>query len=152
MAFTVIRLVDKNKITEKAPVGFSWTTLFFGFFVPLTRNDGIYALIMLGASIITFGIANLIFPFIYNKIFIQSLVKKGFKAKSYEPIYKDSKRLSVKKEKAMIREEAGFGAEGIVAKTFVEKNTKEEEILSGDVRMLIGAKDSGGGKISFQIL
>ena len=68
---------------------------------------------MLGASIITFGIAQLIFPFIYNKIFIQSLVKKGFKAKSYEPIYKDSKRLNVKKEKAMIREEAGFGAEGI---------------------------------------
>ena len=48
-------------------LGFSWTTLFFGLFVPLLRGDFKWAAIMLVLAIITCGISWLVMPFIYNK-------------------------------------------------------------------------------------
>lgn len=68
-------VTDKKKT---APVGFSWTTFFFGFFVPLLRKDIKWAIIMLILQIITLGIAYFIFPFIYNKIYIKSLISDGY--------------------------------------------------------------------------
>lgn len=72
-----------RKIVKK---GFSWTTFFFGLFVPLIRGDLKWATIMFlllaldvvftdGAYSIVVG---LIFSFIYNKIYIKSLLEKGY--------------------------------------------------------------------------
>ena len=109
MAFTTLILEDKNKITKEAPVGFSWTTLVFSFLVPLTRNDWKYALIMLVAVPCTLGISVfVIFPLIYNRIYIQSLVKNGFKSKKYHAIYYDKKRISQKEELSLIRAKVGI--------------------------------------------
>ncbi len=93
--------------TRKAPVGFSWTTLMFSWFVPLQRHNfkwlaimflcGFPVSIAISANITEFStypryiaffmiffsvICRLVFPFIYNKIHIQELIKKGFRAKS----------------------------------------------------------------------
>lgn len=57
-------------------VGFSWTTFFFGPFVPLFRKDFLWFIILLILIFIPF--ANLVMAFIYNKIYTQKLVKKGF--------------------------------------------------------------------------
>tara|TARA_B100001093_G_scaffold500609_1_gene551295 strand:+ start:2076 stop:2378 length:303 start_codon:yes stop_codon:yes gene_type:complete len=65
-----------------APVGFSWTTLCFGFFPALFRGDMKWGAIQLGLAIVTSGIALFVFPFIYNKIFIKELIAKGFKVDS----------------------------------------------------------------------
>ena len=70
--------MKKDKLTKKGFVGFSWTTLFFGFFVPLFRGDVSWAVIMLLASFFTAGISNIIFAFIYNKRYTESLLKEGF--------------------------------------------------------------------------
>jgi hypothetical protein len=67
--------------TKEAPVGFSWTMLFFGVFVPLFRGDFKWALITFLAAIVTFGISWFVFPFIYNKLYIKDLLSKGFKVK-----------------------------------------------------------------------
>lgn len=67
--------------TREAPVGFSWTTLFFGGFVPLVRSDWKWALISFLLSVVTAGVSWLIFPFVYNKLYIRSLVENGFEAK-----------------------------------------------------------------------
>ena len=66
-------------ITKNAPVGFSWTTLFFSGFPALFRGDIKWCIIQLLLSITC--ISQLIFAFIYNKIFIQKLLEKGFKVK-----------------------------------------------------------------------
>ena len=63
-----IRIVHKKSGIEKnCFVGYSWTYFFFGFFVPIFRGEisiGIFHLIF---SIVTFGLFQLVMPFLYNK-------------------------------------------------------------------------------------
>lgn len=83
-------------VSKEVKVGFSWTTFFFGFIVPLVRGDVKWALIMfvLGviASVPTMGIGGLvcdiIFAVIYNKIYIKDLLMKG-----YQPANEDAKNI-----------------------------------------------------------
>lgn len=83
MAFASIYFQDKNRIVKEAPVGFSWTTLIFGFFPALIRGDWLWAIIILGVGVFTFGISTIVFAFIYNRLYIQGLMKNGFKVKNY---------------------------------------------------------------------
>jgi hypothetical protein len=62
----------------EAPIGFSFTTLFFGIFVPLLRGDVSGSIIMLIATFLTGGLAWLVFPFIYNEMYIKALQKQGY--------------------------------------------------------------------------
>ncbi|QLB23316.1 hypothetical protein [Phocoenobacter skyensis] len=81
MAFASIMFENKNTDSVKeAPVGFSWTTLFFWFFPALFRGDFKYTIIMFVLAIFTAGISILIFPFIYNKLYIKDLMAAGYKA------------------------------------------------------------------------
>ena len=41
------------------------------------------AIIMLVASVFTFGFAGIIFAFIYNRLYIQNLLKQGFEVQNY---------------------------------------------------------------------
>ena len=59
-------------------VGYSWTYFLFGFFVPIFRGEitiGIFHLIF---SIVTFGIFQLVMPFLYNKQFTTRLLTEGW--------------------------------------------------------------------------
>lgn len=80
-----------------APLGFSWTTLFFGGIVFLFRKDWkmffIWCIIQCAMYFSTYGdpefdaiddawaafIVNLVFAFIYNKMYIKALIAKGWK-------------------------------------------------------------------------
>ena len=64
---------------RRAPIGFSFTVLFFGCFPPLFRGDFKWAFIMAALFFLTFGISHFIFMFIYNKLYITDLVNQGFK-------------------------------------------------------------------------
>ena len=83
MAFATIKLKSKNGAIKEAPVGFSWTTFFVSAFVPLFRGDWTWALIMLIASFITLGLAGILFAFIYNRLYIEGLLKQGYEVISY---------------------------------------------------------------------
>ena len=63
---------------KEVKLGFSWTTLFFSILVPLFRGDFLWFIIMIIADSLTFGIAWLIFPFIYNKIYLKNVLEKGY--------------------------------------------------------------------------
>jgi hypothetical protein len=78
----------RNPLTgekKKRKRGFSWTTLFFGAFVPLFRADwkffGIGMLVVL-ASLFTAGIVGLVYwivaAFKYNEWHLNGLRDKGF--------------------------------------------------------------------------
>jgi hypothetical protein len=81
MAYDVLNLKNpKTTEIKAAPVGFSWTVLFFGPWPALFRQDWLWALIMFVPLFFTMGITNIIFAFIYNKVHIKNLIMdKGFK-------------------------------------------------------------------------
>lgn len=83
MAYTSIMFENpKTGEIREAPVGFSWTVFFFGFFPALFRSDWKWAAIMFLLALFTYGLSGLVFMFIYNKLYIKNLIASGFKAKS----------------------------------------------------------------------
>ena len=80
-----IKAKHKQSGVEKyCHVGYSWTYFFFGFFVPIFRGEisiGIYHLIF---SIITFGIFQLVMPFLYNKQSSIRLLTNGWELNDTE--------------------------------------------------------------------
>ncbi len=100
--------LKKEKEVKTAVIGFSWTTFFFGFFVPLFRKDWIHAIIFAVISFIVtlpikkeiLGIENqmmisliflavsvilgVIFGFVYNRLYINGLLKKGWSSERAE--------------------------------------------------------------------
>lgn len=78
MAFAKVFL--KNPRTgqmREAPVGFSWTMFFFGFFPPLLRGDWITAVVLL---ILSFCFPGIILSFFYNKMYLRRMINEGFEA------------------------------------------------------------------------
>lgn len=84
---TAVRLKHKDTgIPKTGFFGFSWTSLFFGFFPALFRGDymtfigGFAIQLILGAF--TFGlgaiIASIVWAFIYNKYFTTKLLERGY--------------------------------------------------------------------------
>lgn len=67
---------------RQAPVGFSWTTLLFGFFPALIRGHWTGALVIFLVGFLTFGLSQLVFAFIYNKMYVKHLLGDGFKLSS----------------------------------------------------------------------
>lgn len=65
-------------IPKEVKVGFSWTTLFFGFFPALFRGDFKWAIIMFLLACVTMGVSWVVFPFIYNKLYIKEIISKGW--------------------------------------------------------------------------
>lgn len=63
---------------KQVKIGFSWTMLFFGVFVPLFRGDLKWTILILISVIITSGLAWFVFPFIYNRMYINGLLDKGW--------------------------------------------------------------------------
>lgn len=77
----------------QAPVGFSWTTFFFGMIPALFRKDWLGALLILIGNIVVSIVASAVSPlsclilyfaywtylgYLYNKYYIESLIKKGY--------------------------------------------------------------------------
>ena len=69
---------NESGLTKIGCYGFSWTYLFFGFFVPMFRGElGVGALHIVFA-LFSFGISNIIFAFIYNKQYLRRQLECGW--------------------------------------------------------------------------
>ncbi|MCM3749515.1 hypothetical protein M3223_19360 [Paenibacillus pasadenensis] len=99
----MIELSNATGKVKKVKVGFSWTTLIFGFFPALFRRDwkwaGVIFILIVLASTPTAGtgwvFVHAVFAFIYNKIYITNLLKSG-----YYPV--DSQSKTILEEKGML--------------------------------------------------
>lgn len=75
------KLYLKNPYTgtvREAPVGFSWTVLFFGFFPPVFRSDWRGFVMIFLFWLFAPVLSNFIFMFIYNRMYLKSLIRDGF--------------------------------------------------------------------------
>ncbi|MEO2207890.1 DUF2628 domain-containing protein [Paenibacillus pabuli] len=87
-----IFLQNSAGVTKNVKVGFSWTTLFFGFLPALFRGDLKWAVIMFliaaAIGVFTFGfgawVSGIVFSFVYNKIYIKELLEKGYRPANAE--------------------------------------------------------------------
>lgn len=90
MAFTTLLLEHPVTGAQKqAPVGVSWTVLFFCFFPPLFRGDIKWGLIMLAFWLLSAGLfsswlVHLVFMFFYNKLYIKELLAEGYQVRSLD--------------------------------------------------------------------
>lgn len=86
-----MRVVLENDrgLIKEVKAGFSWTTLFFVFFPALFRGDLKWAAIMIVVSLVaglltswmgSIGVvvSQIIFAFVYNKIYIKELLEYGY--------------------------------------------------------------------------
>ncbi len=78
MAHTKIVLTNGIEL-KTAPIGYSWTTLFFGPIPAAMRGDWPWAIGLTIGNILTYGLAGLVCSFFYNKQYAKSLINKGYK-------------------------------------------------------------------------
>lgn len=78
MATRVLLRHPSSGLIKKGYFGFSWTYLFFGWFVPLFRGELSVALLHLIFTLVTFGIWQFITAFLYNKQFMTRQLEKGY--------------------------------------------------------------------------
>jgi len=89
----MVRLKHESGVIKECPTGYSWTTLFFGCFVPLFRGDikwaAILFLILVVAGGVSVGVgsfvADAVFAVFYNEMYIKDLLEQG-----YRPIDKET--------------------------------------------------------------
>lgn len=70
---------SQTGLLKECPMGFSWTTLAFGWFVPFYRGWFLYFFIYLITTILTLGLASvLILPWVINRQYIKYLLEMSF--------------------------------------------------------------------------
>ena len=81
------KIVLKHKdsgINKNGFVGYCWTYFFFGFFVPIFRGEIMIGIFHLIFSLVTFGIFQLVMPFLYNKQYSTRLLTTGWELNDSE--------------------------------------------------------------------
>ena len=78
MAKTIVIKHEASGMMKTGVYGFSWTYLFFGWFVPIFRGElGVAALHFI-FTFLTFGLWQFIFCFIYNKQYMTRMLTNGW--------------------------------------------------------------------------
>jgi len=78
MATSVLMRHGESGLTRKGYVGFSWTYLFFGWFVPLFRGELVVAALHLLFTLVTGGLWQLIVCFLYNRQYMTRMLTSGW--------------------------------------------------------------------------
>ena len=97
--------LGKEEEIKIVKIGFSWITFFFGFLVPFYRKDWKTGWILLTITAISHMMSPIlmflilvVFSFLYNKIYINMLLKSGwrFATKDDEILWENKKEMAEK--------------------------------------------------------
>jgi hypothetical protein len=69
---------SNSGLNKPGYVGYCWTYFFFSFFVPIFRGEILIGVLHLIFSIVTFGLFQLVIPFLYNKQFTSRMLTSGW--------------------------------------------------------------------------
>lgn len=84
MATVVMIKHPASGLVRKGFHGFSWTYLFFGWWVPLFRGEIGLAILHLIVTLCTFGLWQLIVAFLYNRQYMTRMLEKGYQLSDTE--------------------------------------------------------------------
>lgn len=75
-----VRIVHADSgLVKTGYIGYSWTYLLFGWFVPLVRGELGVAVLHLAITIVSAGLSHLIFAFIYNRQYMNRMLTSGWR-------------------------------------------------------------------------
>ena len=75
---------DNSGLNKPGYVGYCWTYFFFSFFVPIFRGEILIGVLHLIFSVVTFGLFQLVIPFLYNKQFTSRMLTSGWELSDTE--------------------------------------------------------------------
>ena len=88
-----VRLVHASSgIVKEGYVGYSWTYLVFGWFVPVVRGELGVGVLHLVITLVSFGISQLVFPFLYNRQYMVRMLTNGWELDVTDPNYELARR------------------------------------------------------------
>lgn len=74
-----VRIIHRDSgLVKTGYIGYSWTYLLFGWFVPLIRGELGIAVLHLVITVFSAGLSQLIFPFIFNRQYMQRMLTAGW--------------------------------------------------------------------------
>ena len=83
-----VRIIHSvSGIAKSGYVGFSWTYLLFGWFVPVIRGELGVGVLHLVITFVSFGLSQLIFPFLYNRQYMNRMLTVGWALDTNDPNY-----------------------------------------------------------------
>ena len=92
MAKKVALIHPQTGLMKSGFYGFSWTFLFFGWFVPLFRGELVIALLHFTITVITIGLWQIIFAFLYNKQYTTRLLEKRYVLNDTEEVNEEARQ------------------------------------------------------------
>ncbi len=88
-----VRILHRESgLVKTGYIGYSWTYLLFGWFVPLIRGELAVAVLHLVITVFSAGISQLIFPFIFNRQYMQRMLTAGWHLDSLDANYELAQR------------------------------------------------------------
>jgi hypothetical protein len=83
-----VRIIHSvSGIGKNGYLGYSWTYLCFGWFVPVVRGELGVGVLHLVITLVSFGLSQLIFPFLYNRQYMNRMLTSGWVLDDTDPNY-----------------------------------------------------------------
>ena len=83
-----VRIIHLNSgLAKNGYVGYSWTYLVLGWFVPMFRGELGIGVLHFAFTLISAGLSQLIFPLIYNRQYMTRMLTSGWQLDSSDPNY-----------------------------------------------------------------
>ena len=92
MAKKIALIHPQTGVMKSGFYGFSWTFLFFGWFVPLFRGELLIALMHFVIIILTAFLWQFIFAFLYNKQYTTRLLEKRYVLNDTEEVNEEARQ------------------------------------------------------------
>jgi hypothetical protein len=87
-----VRIIHLNSgLAKNGYVGYSWTYLVLGWFVPMFRGELGIGVLHFAFTLISAGLSQLIFPFIYNRQYMTRMLTSGWQLDSSDSNYELAK-------------------------------------------------------------
>ena len=88
-----VRIVHADSgLVKTGYIGYSWTYLLFGWFVPFIRGELGIGLLHLLITLVSAGLSQLIFPFLYNRQYMNRMLTSGWRLDPSDENYELAKR------------------------------------------------------------